>query len=252
MMRPLLLSLSALLVSAGGALSASSFLGEVEAGQRITMVLEDGAVETLVVRNTTSKPSKHTLLIGLHGFGMDASQIATLVHVDPAFEHLYLAPEGFHQLDDGSRAWFPIEPDGQGGIAFEPEALQTFMERFERYVDAAVQLFKPERVVLIGYSQGGAAAITLALERPQLADAFVGLAGSVLPGLPSRGRATSRLFIGHGTLDAFVPTAEMRSQVQRLHGAGLDLTYKEYDIPHVVSAAQRRDVTAWLEASLGL
>lgn len=217
----------------------------------IAIELAAGSVETFIVG--TAEQAKPALLIGLHGYGMDASQIATLVDIQPSFDHVYLAPQGFHELDDGTRAWFPIELS-DGEIIIDPAAIETFLDRFEAYVDAALEVTgaDPERVAIIGYSQGGAGAITLAATRPNVARVFVGLAGSVLDdatlhALTYDDARDTPLFIGHGTLDVLVDLDTMRTDVDRLRQRGLDLTYREYAVPHVVSAAQRRDVTAWLE-----
>ena len=256
MTRRLLWLLSVLLALAGGAFfvaRAEPAAGERSASsdlatdQRLSIELADGVVKTIVVRAQLESDSKPALLIGLHGYGMDASQITTLVDIKPSFDHVYLAPDGFHQLEDGSRAWFPIGADADGGVVVHGQAVEAFAERFERYVRLAVELVDAERIYIIGYSQGGAAALTLAATRPDLADGFVALAGSVLPTVKPERESEARLFVGHGTLDAFVETEKMRVDIERLRRLGLDVTYGEYDIPHVVSAAQRRDVTAWLE-----
>ncbi|MEO1085795.1 MAG: dienelactone hydrolase family protein [Acidobacteriota bacterium] len=241
----IVLPLSAFLATAGGAFSLSGS-PVLEAGGRISISLGDGAVETLVVTAKGDGPPP-ALLVGLHGYGMEAAQIATLVDIEPSFDHVYLAPEGFHRLEDGSRAWFPIGFDGREPVVNRDD-FERFADRLDRYVEAAAARVGARTVYLIGYSQGGAAAINLAATRPGLADAFVGLAGSVLPSvLGSASTVSSRLFVGHGTRDPVVPHALIIDGVERLRQRGVDVTFREYDIPHVVGAAERRDVAAWLD-----
>ncbi len=221
-------------------------------GTTFTLATRSGAVETRVVRARENGAARPILLIGLHGYGMEASQVATLVHVDPAFGHSYLAPQGFELLPDGSRAWFPIAIEGDA-VVIAPAGLARFLDRFEDFVAAARAHAGAavDQTYIIGYSQGGAAAIALAALRPTMAAGFVSLAGSVLDhvieGAGAVGGVCPRLFIGHGTRDSLVPTAIMRDRVDRLRQRGLALTYREYAIPHVVSEAERRDVAKWLE-----
>lgn len=256
MIRPALVALTAHLASAGCAFSAPVFSSRPAlpaAAEHLEIDTPSGTVPTLVVRKRGDAGAAPALLLGLHGYGMDESQIATLVDVEPDFDHVYLAPRGFHELADGSRAWFPIEA-ADGTVSVDPGDWRAFVTRFADFVEAAAECSgaDPDRVYVIGYSQGGAAAISLAAARPDLAAAYLGFAGALLDaaGFFAAERhelAASQLFIGHGTLDAFVSSNEMRAQVDRLRALGLELTYREYPVPHVVSAAQRRDAEAWLE-----
>ncbi|MEM9292888.1 MAG: dienelactone hydrolase family protein [Acidobacteriota bacterium] len=259
MIRSALLALVAHLASAGCALSASEPPPQPRlpaAGEHIEVQTSFGVVPTLVVRNLAAETAETTtppaLLIGLHGYGMDESQIATLVDIQPDFDHVYLAPRGFHQLPDGSHAWFPIAADGTE-ITVDPGDWQAFVDRFADYLQSVIDQIgaDPESVIVIGYSQGGAAAITLAASRPDLASAYIGFAGSLLEvagpfDAELHQRSSTRLFIGHGTLDPLIDNGAMEQHVEELRDLGLDLTYREYRVPHVVSAAQRRDVVDWL------
>ncbi|MEM1099851.1 MAG: dienelactone hydrolase family protein [Planctomycetota bacterium] len=198
-------------------------------------------------------PHPPALIVGFHGYGIDASQIATLMAMAPDFNHVYLAPQGFHELDDGTRGWFPIQiVDGQPAI--DPADLESALNRLAGYLTAAVEQTQtdPSRVYVVGYSQGGVLAITMAMARPQTARAFVGFAGSIRDeawGLiaPREDLAATQLFIGHGTLDGFTPMESITIGTERLSDAGLHVELTAYRVPHVVSGAQRRDMQAWLE-----
>ncbi|MEM1181788.1 MAG: alpha/beta fold hydrolase [Acidobacteriota bacterium] len=253
MIRRFVLSLSALLATAWGAFFAQA-TEAVEPGQRLQVSADGEPVEALVVGLRAPRHGSQVgtaLMIGLHGYGMEASQISTLVQLEPSFDYVYIAPEGFHRLEDGSRAWFPIGWDGER-ITLDPADVDAFTRRFAAFVAAAGERFGADRVYVIGYSQGGAAALHLATERPDLAAAYAAFAGAVLlestlDREPDPKRLESRLFIGHGTFDPLVSTEQMRIDVERLQKLGLDIDYREYPVPHVVGADQRRDVTEWLE-----
>ena len=210
---------------------------------------------SLIVRDTRENSGRDLLLIGLHGYGMDERQIATLLNIDPGTPHVYIAPRGFVELDSHSRAWFDIQFEGHG-IAVDTVVRRQFLDRLMDYLDGLSEFFgiDRDRVVVIGYSQGAAGVIDLAISHPDRAAAFVGLAGTVLePSLPANSAAyeNSVLFIGHGLRDTAVTVTEMSRHVDRLQDAGMQIEYREYDMPHVVSTVQRRDVSEWIALRLG-
>ena len=51
-------------------------------------------------------------------------------------------------------------------------------------------------------------------------------------------------------MDHFVTREEMQKSAEWLRAANYELTYREYNIPHVVSRKEREDVQAWAERVL--
>jgi phospholipase/carboxylesterase len=108
----------------------------------------------------------------------------------------------------------------------------------------------PARLVLMGFSQGAAAAIALALSAPGLVRGVALLAG-FLPG-PARAWATpnrlagKHIFIAHGADDATVPVAEARSARDVLAATGAAITYGEYPAAHKMTPPGLRALRQWL------
>jgi phospholipase/carboxylesterase len=113
----------------------------------------------------------------------------------------------------------------------------------------------PERIVLAGFSQGGAIAIQVALRhQPPLAglmalstylllkDRLQSEAAS-LKGLPA--------FVAHGQSDPVVPLAMGEVAAKALLELGCEVTWKTYPIPHSVSMEEIGDISSWLRARLG-
>jgi phospholipase/carboxylesterase len=128
-----------------------------------------------------------------------------------------------------------------GGVA----ALREFVRRLpEAYpVD-------PARVVLVGFSQGGAISLSLAITDPELVAAVAVLAG-YLPDWARRQITPASLagrpvFIGHGTQDTTLPIAGAAQMREALEAAGADVTYHEYPTGHKINRQGMKDLKQWL------
>lgn len=115
---------------------------------------------------------------------------------------------------------------------------------------------QPDRVFLVGFSQGAIMAYEVALRDPQLVRGIAALSGSVLPVLKAELKPDQRLnnlaiFIGHGTLDQALPYASATRANEVLVGLGLKPEFHGYPgMNHTVSEAEVQDLKAWLETSL--
>ncbi len=111
------------------------------------------------------------------------------------------------------------------------------------------------RVVLAGFSQGGAMALFAGLRHP---DALAGLMclSAYLPlpdTLAAEASAANRrvpVFQAHGTADPMVPADLGRGCRDRLVEAGCTVEYHEYPMAHQVCAEEVRDIGDWLTGVL--
>ncbi len=201
-------------------------------------------------------------VILLHGLGADghdfepvAAELDLPLPVRWVFPH---APVRAVTINGGyrMRAWYDIlgfdahARQDEAGIRQSEAATRALVLReAERGVPAG-------RVVLAGFSQGGAIALHTALRHP------VGLAGvvvlsSYLP-LGSRleeeahpANAATPVFMGHGTEDGVVPLRNGLQTRDLLLARGSPVEWHEYPMPHTVSPAELRDLGAWLRRVLG-
>ncbi len=128
-----------------------------------------------------------------------------------------------------------------GGVA----ALREFVHGLP-----GVYPIDPARVVLVGFSQGGAMGLSLAITDPERVAAVAVLAGY----LPDWARmqitpaslAGRPVFIGHGTQDTTVPLARAAAMREALEAAGADVTYHEYPTGHKVNRQGMKDLKQWL------
>jgi phospholipase/carboxylesterase len=112
----------------------------------------------------------------------------------------------------------------------------------------------PNRVILMGFSQGAAMCNALLLSDPPLVAAVASLAG-FLPEAAQRWVQPGRLagksvFIAHGTDDTTVPTARAQAARDALQSAGATVEYHDYPITHKLNAQGMRDLKDWLARQL--
>jgi phospholipase/carboxylesterase len=110
------------------------------------------------------------------------------------------------------------------------------------------------RVLLIGFSQGGAITLAVGLAR---GTPLAGLAGlsTYLPMAPERaaaalkpGAASQPLFMAHGQYDPVVPYAGGELSAQAMRELGFNVQWHRYPMQHAVCGEEIRDLGDWMSA----
>jgi phospholipase/carboxylesterase len=114
--------------------------------------------------------------------------------------------------------------------------------------------FDFEHVVLGGFSQGAVMTYALGLGegRPR-PDALVALSGFMptVPGFDlSLEAPLPSVAIGHGTYDPVISVEFSRSARSLLEGAGGEVLYREYPLPHAVDPAFLAELAPWIAEKL--
>jgi phospholipase/carboxylesterase len=193
-------------------------------------------------------------ILALHGWGASALDLIGLAPVLNQGEALVLSPQGpiGIRIPGGPMGygWYPL---GEGSQA-SPEELTQASAQVLDFLEVAQQRYPvdPRKVVLLGFSQGGALAFDLALRD---SSRFAGLAAlsSWLPeGVaaqiqPDTAHQSLPVLLVHGTEDPMVPVGRARESRQRLAALGVLLTYREYEMGHEINAEALRDIVNWLD-----
>lgn len=126
-------------------------------------------------------------------------------------------------------------------------AVHALVDReIERGIDS-------RRIVIAGFSQGGAVGYQAALTYPRPLAGMLGMssyfatADSLVPN-----PANARLAIGiyHGTADPMVPETLGQQSRQQLLRMGYDPFYKTYPMEHAICAEEIADISLWLKETL--
>lgn len=212
-----------------------------------------------VEHETRAKPAWS--IVWLHGLGADGNDFAPIVPelVRPewpalrfVFPHAKVRPV---TINGGvpMRAWYDIVSQ-----QIDQRADETGVRESMADVDALIARERdrgvpPQRIILAGFSQGGAIALANGLRRE------AGLAGIValstyLPMAPTTaaeitdaGKRTP-VFMAHGAQDPVVPQALGQRSREVLQGLGVSVDWRSYPMQHSVCAAEIGDLAGWLTA----
>lgn len=145
------------------------------------------------------------------------------------------------RVEDGGRAWFSTG---------EPGELATMTEA----IDGAIAAAPAPDVVLVGWSQGAAAALAFAL-RPEAAplSAVIALAGWLpdLHGIEWSPTDETPILLLHGADDEVVPPLQGRSAARFLERSGADVTWEEVQGDHHVTEGMLDAAARWLAQRAG-
>jgi phospholipase/carboxylesterase len=196
-------------------------------------------------------------ILALHGWGASAHDLLGLAPRVLDGEVIFLCPQGplGLQVAPGQRGygWFPLS----GGGDVDPAAIVGARGVLEGFLEDALALYPidPERLVILGFSQGGVMAYDLALGRPERFAALIALSSwlpdAVVSGLPATeqeiaARAALPTLLIHGTRDPMIAIENARQAQAKLARLGVHAAWGEYEMGHEISANALRDLLGWL------
>jgi len=203
-------------------------------------------------------------VIWLHGLGADGHDFEPVLPwlslpADHAIRFVFPhAPQIPVTLNQGMvmPAWYDItETDlarrhDRDGILRSREQLRALVER-ER-----AQGIDASRIVLAGFSQGGAVALDTGLRHEEKLAGILALSTYlVLEDEVEAERASANagtpLLQVHGTSDPMVPIARGRAACEQLKGLGYSVQWQEYPMQHEVCPEELGLIGQWLGGVLG-
>src|SRR6185503_7113842 len=215
----------------------------------------------LVEVQTGPKPTAS--VIWLHGLGADGHDFEPIVpelRLPPALQLRFIFPHAPVRpvaLDNGypMRAWFDIVKIGQnqprdlaGMQASQAEVVELIAREKGRGIPAL-------RIVLAGFSQGGAVALYAGLQFAEKLAGIMALStwlpvGEGMDVVPSDANRATSIFWGHGTQDPIVPLQLGEQTRNALTKQGCVITWHTYPMPHSVSPQEIVHISAWLQSVL--
>lgn len=199
----------------------------------------------------------HPTLLALHGWGANALDLLGLAPHLGGGRLLVLCPQGPVAVPIGAgmhgAGWFPLTM----GAPPDPVAFAAAVTALERFLVEAHRRYPiaPDRLAVLGFSQGGVMAYALATRQPTRFAAIAALSTWFAPGLVDDNAKLPELsgrpvLVQHGTRDELIAVERGRESVEMLRRCGADVTWREYDMGHEISGPSLRDLAAFLERHL--
>ena len=200
-------------------------------------------------------------IIWMHGLGADGNDFVPVVPelglqnaaVRFVFPHAPVQPV---TINGGMRmrAWYdvsdsPIRREDEKGVRASHVLIEALIEREGK------RGIRPERLVLAGFSQGGAIALHTGLRHAGRLAGILALSTYVpvaekLAGEASPANREVPIFMAHGTHDPVIDFAHAARSRDLLRTLGYAVDWREYPMPHSVCAEEVRDIGSWLKKVL--
>jgi phospholipase/carboxylesterase len=198
-------------------------------------------------------------VVWMHGLGADGHDFESLVPElklgpSPAirfvFPHAPVRPvtiNGGHRM----RAWYDVAgfdrraPQDESAIRESAEAIGALVTRERERGIAA------NRIVVAGFSQGGAMALYTALRWPERLGAIVALStylplADTLRGELHPANASLPVFMAHGQFDSVLPQRLGEATRDTLQSLGCPVEWHSYPMPHSVCLEEVADLRRFL------
>ena len=221
------------------------------------------STETLQAVELQTSPAPGASIIWLHGLGADGYDFVPVVRElellqAPAARFLFPhAPTRPVTINGGyvMRAWYDIL--GNDLVRREDEqGIRDSQSQVEALIAREVERGMPRsRIVLAGFSQGGAIALQTGLRQYEplagllALSTYLPLASVFDAERASESRAVP-IFMVHGRSDPVIPLARAVSSRDQLKAAGYAVEWHEYEMAHSVCEEEIRQIAGFLKRVL--
>jgi phospholipase/carboxylesterase len=205
-------------------------------------------------------PARSTVIL-LHGLGADGNDFVPMVDelklpAEMAVRFVFPNAPAIPVTINGGYvmpAWYDIT---EINIDRKIDAAQLIAsaENIRLLIDRETDRGIPsERIVLAGFSQGGAVAYQTALTYMQplagllCMSSYFATRETITPNSANRNLP---VFICHGTQDPMVPERMGREAQRELTARGYEVEYQSYPMEHAVCAREIGDIARWLQRVL--
>lgn len=220
------------------------------------------SLETIEI-NPTEKAD--AVVIWLHGLGADGHDFEPIVpelalpvsaRVRFVFPH---APKRPITINDGyvMRGWYDIVQTDIGARQ-DAEGIKISQRQLESLIAAEIATGIPaERIILAGFSQGGAIILQTGLRYPErlgglmVLSSYVPLAETLEAERHVENQNTP-VFMAHGRQDEIITHGFAEQSRDQLINLGYQVEWNSYSMPHGVLPEEIEDIGWWLRKVLAL
>lgn len=211
-------------------------------------------LETVVIE--TSQPVKQSV-IWLHGLGADGHDFAPIVPELNLPNTRFIFPHAPHQpitMNNGyeMRAWYDLY-----GLTLQNKQDEAGMRAMQKEIESLIQNeikqgIPANKIVLAGFSQGGAMAFFTALRYPEKLAGILALSTYVslkekLADEASPANHDIPIFMAHGIFDSIITLDTCKVSRQLLEDLNYAVEWHEYPMAHSVCPEEIEDIAHFLK-----
>ena len=208
-------------------------------------------------------PDPRWAVIWLHGLGADGNDFVPLVPelvrrewppIRFVFPHAPVRPV---TINGGApmRAWYDIRELDLANRADEQGVAESVAQVEALIAREGERGIPPGRIILAGFSQGGAVTLAAGLRRREPLAGLVALS-TYMPAAHGaqaalvEGASRQPVFMAHGSEDPVVPYLAGKQSAGLLRRLGFEVDWHVYPMQHSVSGEEVRDLGNWFNARL--
>lgn len=215
-----------------------------------------------VILETSQNPD--SAIIWLHGLGADGHDFESIVpelRLPPDLKIRFVFPHAPTMpvtVNGGyvMPAWYDIYGGGVLDGGEDEEGLKRSQKQIIELIEAEIKKgISSKRIVLAGFSQGGAMTLFTGLRYSQklaglmVLSAYLPLAEKTTAEM-SEANSKTPLFMAHGKQDGVVPFEGARVSKDFLLKRGIPVEWHEYAMAHSLHPQEIKDISAWIKIVL--
>ncbi|MES3516586.1 MAG: dienelactone hydrolase family protein [Natronomonas sp.] len=198
-----------------------------------------------------SVDSNAPAVVVIHGRGADERDLLPIADRLPEEIHV-LSVRAPNAMGPGY-TWYDLDLSGGGLHASQPDAedFRESLDLLHAFVEEATEAYDldPERIGLLGFSQGAITSLSALLERPEAYRWVVALHGYLADSHEGQAAAADGkpVFVGCGTADEVIPARRAERAAETLENGGAAVRFERYRTGHGTTPAEVEDLVAWIE-----
>ena len=218
------------------------------------MLNEDLSIKYLI-KEPQSKTSESPLLLLLHGFGSNESDLHSFANYLPE-NHYIVSIRAPFKLPNGGFAWYNISFDEDMNKFNDHDQAKDSINMIINFIEELSNkyLIDKDKISLLGFSQGTILSYALCLNYPEKFKNIIGFSGYIdeaMINIESENTDYSKLnlYISHGKDDPVIPVDWARKSSEILKRNKIKYSFNEFNSGHTISSENFYDFKNWLESN---
>jgi len=200
----------------------------------------------------TNNTGKTPAIIMLHGYGSDENDLFSFASELPS-NYAIISLKAPIVMQPYGNAWYAINFDNEDGKWSDDEQAIASRDLVVECIDEIILKYNvdPEKVTLLGFSQGTILSFSVALSYPEKIKNVIGLSGYINEAIFKENYSENdfsklNIYSSHGSVDQMIPVDWARRTKPFLQNLGIPIEYSEFPVGHGVSPQNFYELKEWL------